>query len=389
MIEHNRNLATRISSISQDSAPWQPPLRLDLTDRFDASYAEQLFEDNRVSVVTDRVNSLARDLYSMRSFGSDLGIEQDQYVEEIKNQGLGYGIWFYFPWDRSLVRYLEQKDHRDLRTFRNRELINSNEQAALYAARIAIFGLSVGSGVVESLAMSGIGGTLIMGDFDVLELSNTNRVRSDIGDVGSKKIDIIAKKVSKIDPYIDQVHLQNGFNSGDFESDIKYDLMFDEVDDLKAKYEMRDLSRRRGKPLIMVTDAGDRAIIDIERYDTQSRTKPFLGKISERAIMSALDDSISNSDRQKMLAKFVGIKNISGRLIKSAMLIGDELGGIPQLYTTAGVCGSLGAFAAREIILGRDIKSGRYISNFRKLFDTGSPDGAISDVTAFFKFLKK
>ena len=47
------------------------------------------------------------------------------------------------------------------------------------------------------------------------------------------------------------------------------------------------------------------------------------------------------------------------------------------------------AIAAREIILGRDIKSGRYISNFRKLFDTGSPDGAISDVTAFFKFLKK
>lgn len=383
------SLQTKINSLARDLGPWQPPVMLDLSDKVDTVYAEKLIDNNEVEHIIDKVGCLALDLYSMRKVLDGLEVDQQDYIQEVESKGLGFGKWFYFPWDKSFVRYLDRDDHRDLRTFRNKNLISRTEQEVLYAARVAVFGLSVGSSVVESLAMSGIGGTLILGDFDALELSNTNRLNSYVESVGSEKIDIAAKKISKIDPYIYQVHLPQGLDDDFEKSGVEYDMMFDEVDDLSAKFKMRDLSKRSEKPLIMVTDAGDRAIIDIERYDTEPKTEMFLGKIKEECLHGIVDESLSDSEKKAIIARFVGIKNISGRLIKSVMLIGEELGGIPQLFTTANIGGSLGAIAAREIILGRDIKSGRYVSNFRKTFKLGSPDGVLSDLSSFYAFLKK
>ncbi len=378
-----------IESKAHNQEPWQEPLMLDLSDSSDSSYAEKLFDNNKVNSVVDKIGHIAIDLYKMRSLEGDLNVSEDGYVDEINGQGVGFGKWFYFPWDKSLTRYPDLEDHRDLRTFRNKVLITREEQKSLYEARIAVFGLSVGSSVVNSLVMSGIGGTLILGDFDVLELTNTNRIPENIESVGSEKIDVVAKKISKIDPYINQVHLRNGFNGTDFEDqNIEYDIMFDEVDDIKSKFEMRDLSMRLKKPIVMVTDADGRIIVDVERYDTQPNTKLFLGKIKEESLKEIIEGSMSDSDKKRMLARFIGFTNISARLIKSATLVGKEVRGLPQLFITANAGGSLGAFTAREIILGRNIKSGRYSSNFRSTLKTGSPDGVIKDISSFYTFLK-
>src|SRR5690606_5933036 len=95
-------------------------------------------------------------------------------------------------------------------------------------------------------------------------------------------------------------------------------------------------------------------------------TKPFHGKLKSQDIDSLISGDMSEEDRQKLMIKIVGAKHISPRLLQSAMQIGESLGGLPQLGATAAEGGSLASVAARELILGRKLETGRYVSPIRK-----------------------
>jgi tRNA A37 threonylcarbamoyladenosine dehydratase len=82
-----------------------------------------------------------------------------------------------------------------VRTSRNRNLINEEEQSRLYNASVLIAGMSVGSNVVEALVSQGIGGKFILADMDIVEPSNLNRIRSPLHHVGLHKVDAISRKV--------------------------------------------------------------------------------------------------------------------------------------------------------------------------------------------------
>jgi hypothetical protein len=47
------------------------------------------------------------------------------------------GNWFYFPWLNTIVKYLPEDLHFELRTGRNKYLITSEEQSKFYNATIA------------------------------------------------------------------------------------------------------------------------------------------------------------------------------------------------------------------------------------------------------------
>jgi hypothetical protein len=76
---------------------------------------------------------------------------------------------------------------------------------------------------------------------------------------------------------------------------------------------------------------------------------------------------MTDADRQKLTMRIVGLSNISPRLIGSSMKIGESLDGLPQLGPTANIGGSLGAVAARELLIGRKLESGKYVSSAKRI----------------------
>jgi tRNA A37 threonylcarbamoyladenosine dehydratase len=51
--------------------------------------------------------------------------------------------------------------------------------------------------------MEGVGGRFRLADFDVFSLSNMNRLRASVQDVGLKKTHLAARQMFEIDPYLE------------------------------------------------------------------------------------------------------------------------------------------------------------------------------------------
>lgn len=362
------SLGGKLSSIKKESNPWSQPDEFDLSSWADRHEVDRRIDKGDIKGVEDKVSVVADDLFDMRnpSQTSD-GEARSEFVEDILMQEEKYGHWFHFRWRDTLVRFPYKEDYQDLRTYRNKHLVTEEEQARLLGSRAAVFGLSVGSNVVEQLVYSGIGGEIQIGDFDVLTPTNLNRIKASMTDVGEKKLDIVAKKVSELDPYIRQVHYDEGLTTDVLDQMVEHkpDVIFDEIDDLAMKAALRVFARRNNIPIIMATDIGDTSLIDVERHDIED-VKPFLGRVSEEQLQKILDGEMSQEERQKIMIKIVGLSNITPRILESAMSIDKTLGGLPQLGATASEGGALSSVAARELLIGNKLETGRYKVSMRR-----------------------
>ena len=99
-----------------------------------------------------------------------------------------YGVWMYYPWSNRLAYLLDRDEFIELRTNRNRYKITPGEQETLAGKRIGIAGLSAGQSIAAVLALQRSCGELRLADFDSLELSNLNRVRAGVHDIGLLKV---------------------------------------------------------------------------------------------------------------------------------------------------------------------------------------------------------
>lgn len=73
----------------------------------------------------------------------------------------------------------------------------------LKAAEVAVAGLGgLGSNISISLARAGIGSLLLV-DFDKVDLTNLNRQQYDICDIGMYKTDALKRKLRNINPYME------------------------------------------------------------------------------------------------------------------------------------------------------------------------------------------
>ena len=297
------------------------------------------------------------------------------FIEDIKrkeNEGTPFGKWFYFPWKGTIERYADKDDHQAIRTARHRNLNTWEEQRYLLNTTIVALGLSVGSNAVESIVRLGVGGKIVFGDPDTLSPSNLNRVRGVSSDVGSTKVSFMARKISEIDPYIEQVHLRDGLTTENLAvlGAHKPDVIVEEVDDLQAKAIVRIWAQRNRVPVVMATDAGRRSILDVERYDQTPRKfldigrdqKLFNGRISTEAAAAMAMGAIDSEEQMKLIVKLTGIRNITPRLIESVIEVGHTTAGMPQLGTTAGRGGDDVADNVRDILLGEGPRSGREVS---------------------------
>ena len=190
-------------------------------------------------------------------------------LREREKMGLT-GNWIYFPWSGLLLHTVSEQEYFLLRTNRNRDLITEEEQARLSELCVGIVGLSVGSNVASALAYGGIANTMKLAEFDALETTNLNRIRARIDHIGSAKIDIVAQQIYEIDPYA-RLHCYARGIDADVLSDFvtqepKPRIIFEIIDSFEMKIHLRTLAREHGIPVIMVTNLGDRVLLDVERY---------------------------------------------------------------------------------------------------------------------------
>ncbi len=342
---------------SYDNEEWQAPIvglseaerealagRVQVVDGLDA------FVDERIERLFGRVEQTDTALEEART-------KARVEIEDASN-------WVHVPWLHTVIRYPAKEEHRDIRTWRNKNLITPEEQQKLLEARIAVIGLSVGSNIVDQLSQSGIGDAFLMADRDRISPSNLNRIRASMADIGLKKTVVAGRKLSLVDPYIEQLHLPEGYVED--ETDIileqwRPDIIFDEVDDLAVKAMIRRVAKELRIPVVMVGDIHERSVIDVERYDISSDVQPFNGKISEADYQRLLHREVAPEEVIGLLVQLNGIENISERLFASA---GDpSLGGLPQLGSTAARGGTHAEKISRAIILDQGLESGTYVDN--------------------------
>ena len=114
-----------------------------------------------------------------------------------------FGTWAFYPWSRRLVHVLPEALHRELRFDRNRYAITAGRAgAAGRAAASPSPGCRSAARSSSTLAHEGIGGELRLADFDVLDLSNLNRITGGVADVGVSKVVLAAREVAELDPYV-------------------------------------------------------------------------------------------------------------------------------------------------------------------------------------------
>jgi molybdopterin/thiamine biosynthesis adenylyltransferase len=277
-----------------------------------------------------------------------------------------YGTWVYYPWRRSLVHLLPREEFIQVRTIRNAYKITFEEQAQLSQKRVGIIGLSVGQSASLAVAIERAAGEIRLADFDHLELSNLNRIRSSVCNLGLPKTHMVAREIAELDPYMRVRVWDEGITENNIEAFLTdggaLDLLIEECDSVDIKVLSREYARKHRIPVLM--DTSDRGMIDVERYDLDP-TYPTLHGLLDPSVDYAFLKTLKTSEEKlPYIAPILGIDTMSIRLRASALEVGQSISTWPQLGGDVMHGGALCVQYAKDILLGRSQES------FRKFADS-------------------
>jgi nitroreductase len=273
---------------------------------------------------------------------------------------LTYGTWVFLPWSARLVHVLPREELREVRTDRNRYKITREEQKRLERCRIGVIGLSVGNMAAITFALEGIGASFKIADFDRLSLSNLNRLRSGVQDLGVEKTVLAAREMFEIDPYLEVLPYSQGVNPDNIDDFLigggRLDLLVEECDDLYVKVSVRERARLHRIPVIM--DTSDRGLLDVERFDREPARPVFHGLVGDLKADGLR--GLETKDKVPFFLAIVDGQRMSTRMAASLPEIDHSIGTWPQLASGVALGGAITADVARRILLGEHTESGRY-----------------------------
>ncbi len=230
--------------------------------------------------------------------------------------------WTYFPWRRALVRLLAPRGFASLRLDRNRNKLTVEEQSRLRSLRVGVVGLSVGHSIAHVLAMEGLVGELRLADFDVIELSNLNRLPATVLDLGVNKAVAAARRIAEIDPYVRVVVHPEGItreNVGTFLDGL--DLVVEECDSLDMKLLVREEARTRRIPVVMETS--DRGVVDVERFDLEPDREVFHGLLE--GLQASDLEGLTIAQKAPYVLRLMGARDVSARGAASLLEVGQTV----------------------------------------------------------------
>jgi len=271
------------------------------------------------------------------------------------------GVLVYYPWLRQVVKLLNKDAFCLVRSNRNRNKITREEERVLRSKKIGVIGLSVGRTVAITIAQESSVGELRIADYDTLDLSNLNRIKAPLTDIGLKKTTSVAREIALLDPFLSVQTFDSGVTQENIASFIgtgnqQLDLIIDECDSIDVKVLCRSEAKKRGIPVIM--DTSDRGMIDVERYDVDAEYPLFHGLAGDIDMESYL--ALSEGERKGLTFKILDFDNLSSRAQSSIKEIGSTLLTWPQLAADVSSGGGAAAHISRNILLGNLVPSGRY-----------------------------
>ncbi|MBC7485223.1 MAG: Rv1355c family protein [Cytophagaceae bacterium] len=284
-----------------------------------------------------------------------------------------YGVWVYYSWSNRLVHIVDEKEFIELRTSRNQYKITPEERDLLAQKKIGVIGLSVGQSVAITLAMERIAGEIRLADFDVLELTNLNRIRTGIHNLGLPKVYAVAREIAEIDPFIIVKCFSKGItedNMTDFLMESgKLDLILEESDSLDIKVLSRYKAKELGIPVVM--ESSDRCMVDVERFDLEPSRKVLHGLI-ETLDLTTLKSLKTNEEKIPYALAILGADTLSPRLKASMNEIGKSITTWPQLASAVTMGGGIAADVSRRLLLDQFTSSGRYYVDVETIISDSS-----------------
>ena len=320
-----------------------------------------LSRNPHISII-DEIDAQVRELIKSRH---PEGLKIENLESKVKsvfgtNSTDEYGVWVYYPWLNKLVHILDEDEFIELRTNRNCNKITVEEQQILSLKKIGIMGLSVGQSIALTLAMERGCGELRLADFDQLELSNLNRIRTPLYNLGEYKVVATAREIAEIDPFIKVKIYTEGITEENIEefmlSDGKLDLFVDECDGLDMKIYAREFAKKNCIPVIM--DTSDRGMIDVERYDLTPDMPILHGRLD--GVDSETLKGLSNEEKIPIVLRILDFEKLSERAKSSLLEVKKTITTWPQLATSVILGGAVGADVSRRILLDQFRDSGRY-----------------------------
>ncbi|MCF0052726.1 Rv1355c family protein [Dyadobacter sp. LJ53] len=330
------------------------------------------------SVISDYQNKIVLDLFPaqmkelikirsprIRLTSAEIDEKYNEWIAD-KDPDL-LGSWIYYPWSNRLLHILNELDFVTLRTSRNHYKITPQEQAALSKCKIGIIGLSVGHAVAVSVATERICGTLKLADFDTIELSNLNRIKTGLHNLGINKCVVTAREIAEIDPYLEIECYPEGITDQNITAFLtehgKLDILVDECDDLEVKISARQMAKSLQIPVVMETS--DRGMLDVERFDRESDRPILHGMLA--GIPAEKLKNIGPADRFPLVMRIIDAMNTSARGRASLLEIGQTISTWPQLASAVTLGGGVVTDVCRRILLDQFTDSGRYYVDLESL----------------------
>ena len=334
------------------------PIIFETSNQKDQQGISHLFETGKISEVVD--------VYD----------EQIQEYREVKNPALIFkpenkkstifdGVWVYLPWSGKLVHILEKNKYNITRISRNNPFIGPADQKKLEKLKIGIAGLNVGNPGAVCMALGGVGNSFKLADFDTLSLTNLNRFRAGLSDLGKNKARLTAEQMYEVNPYLKIELFEEGIQDSKIDSFLlkpRIDILIEETDNLPLKIKIRERARMHGIPVLMVTGNGSNVIVDVERFD-KDNTLPLMSGFLKESVIETVKEGPKDFDTKILLARdFMGSKFLVPKLRESFSQIGKSLAGIPQLGEASFMRGAVLSYFTRAIFSDKNsISSGRYV----------------------------
>lgn len=289
-----------------------------------------------------------------------------KYLADVKHEE--YGVWVYYPWNNKLVHILDEDEFVFVRTNRNHYKITVEEEQILATKKIGVIGLSVGKAIALTIAMERICGEIRIADFDVIELSNLNRIQTGVQNFGIKKTVVVAREIAEIDPYLKITVFSDGLTEENvddfFLKDGKLDICIEVCDGLYTKIFSRQKAKSYGVPVVM--NSSDRGTTDIERYDTNSEL-PLLHGLIDHLDLNLVKQAKTNEEKVPYLLPMLGVETSSTRLKASMLEIEETITTWPQLASGVILGGGICTDVCRRILLNQLHDSGRYFVDVEEI----------------------
>jgi hypothetical protein len=273
----------------------------------------------------------------------------------------------YYPWAGRLVHVLDEKEFIELRTSRNLYKITREEREVLAGKKVGVIGLSVGQSIAVTMAMERAFGEIRLADFDSLELTNMNRIRTGLHNLGVPKVVVAAREIVEMDPFLKVVCYPEGITEENIDDFLtkggRLDILVDECDSVEIKIHCRIRAKALRIPVVM--DTSDRGLVDVERFDLEP-DRPLLHGLINGITVSDYS-SLTDAEKIPLIGAMVGLATVSDRMKASLPEVGKTIRTWPQLASAVALGGAIGTDVCRRIALNQYHESGRYYVDLEQI----------------------